>query len=43
MMIWLLNNDEFVGDPEDIAGIKALKRQANSDVDLEFNATRTYK
>jgi hypothetical protein len=27
MMIWLLNNNDLVGEPKDIDEIKALKRQ----------------
>ena len=43
MMIWLLNNNDLVGEPKDIDEIKALKRQGIQDIDIEFNATRTYK
>ena len=43
MMVWLLNNNELVGDPKDIDDIKALKRNGIYDVDIEFSATRTYK
>ena len=42
-MIWLLNENELVGKPEDVDPIKALKRNGAMDVDVEFNATRTYK
>ena len=42
MMVWLLNNDDLIGDPEDIAGIKALKRTANSDVDVDEKTNKIY-
>ena len=41
MMIWLLNNDAFVGEPDDIKDIQALS--LSQDMGKVFHATLIYK
>ena len=43
MMVWLMNDNEFVGEPADIDPIKVVHTQKCQDVDKELSVIRAYK